>query len=200
MVTLDNRLIVVVAMMAALVLGLAQPGTGRAQDATPAAGAAAAGIPNHIHAGTCDDLGDIVAPLANLVFEEDADGAMDAAATPMAMAATPMAMMMGEAVPVAVSVTNVDLSLDEILAGQHAFNAHDPNDLTIYIACGNIAGTPDEQGNLFVGLTEQNGSGVSGVVWLVDDGTGAGTVVTVFLVGGYESPVQPGDESATPVG
>src|SRR3712207_2603148 len=63
MVTLDNRLIVVVAMMAALVFGLAQPGTGRAQDAAPAADAVAAGIPNHIHTGTCDDLGHSVAPL-----------------------------------------------------------------------------------------------------------------------------------------
>jgi hypothetical protein len=199
MVALDNRLIVVAAMAAALVFGALSPVIGMAQDATPEAGAAAAGIPNHIHSGTCEELGDVVAPLAELRFEET-DGAMDAMATPMADAATPMMAMAAGSVPVAVSVTNVEMSLDEILAAPHAFNAHDPNDPSIYIACGNITGTPDEQGNLFVGVAEDSDSGLSGVVWLIDDGTGAGTVVTVFLVGEFESTARPADEGATPVG
>lgn len=194
MITMDKRLIVVAALGAALVFGtgVTSPAIGLAQDATPEAGAAA-GIPNHIHSGTCDELGDVVAPLSNLVFDDE-DEAMSTAATPMA------STMAGET-PVAVSVTNVDLSLDDILAEPHAFNAHDPNDTSIYIACGNITGTPDEQGNLFIGVAEDNGSGLSGTVWLVDDGTGAGTVVTVFLVGEYESTAAPATgEEATPVG
>ena len=219
MVTMNRRLIVVGALGAALVFGsgVTGPVAGLAQDATPEADAAA-GIPNHIHTGTCAVLGDIVAPLSNLVFEEAGTTAMDVGgtpvgmddatpagmdATPTGMGATPMAGMqaMGVAVPVAVSVTNVELSLDDILAAPHAFNAHDPNDPSIYIACGDISGTPDEQGNLFVGIEEQNGSGLSGAVWLVDDGTGAGTVVTVFLVGGYESTAAPATgDGATPVG
>jgi hypothetical protein len=211
MVTMNRRLIVIGALGAALVFGSGaiSPVAGLAQDATPEAGAAA-GIPNHIFSGTCGEEGDIVAPLSNLVFEEAGTTAMDMGATPTGMdatptdmGATPMAGMqaMGVAVPVAVSVTNVELSLDDILAGPHAFNAHDPNDPSMSIACGDISGTPDEQGNLFVGIAEQNGSGLSGAVWLVDDGTGAGTVVTVFLVGGYESTAAPATgEDATPVG
>lgn len=196
MITMDKRLIVVAALGAALVFGtgVTSPAISLAQDATPEAGAAA-GIPNHIHSGTCAELGDVVAPLSDLVFGDEA-GAMDMGATPMAE----MEMMAG-AVPVAVSVTNVDLSLDDILAEPHAFNAHDPNDTSIYIACGDISGTPDEQGNLFVGIAEDSDSGLSGAVWLVDDGTGAGTVVTVFLVGEFESTAAPAaDEDATPVG
>lgn len=196
MITMDKRLVVVAALGAALVFGtgFANPAIGLAQDATPEAGEAA-GIPNHIHSGTCAELGDVVAPLSDLVFAGEADA--------MGMAATPMAgmEMMAGAVPVAVSVTNVELSLDDILAEPHAFNAHDSNDPSIYIACGDISGTPDEQGNLFVGIAEDNGSGLSGAVWLVDDGTGAGTVVTVFLVGEFESTAAPAtDDDATPVG
>ncbi len=192
MFTWSRRLIVVAVMLA---FGVMAPMTGLAQEATPEGEMAAAGIQNHIHTGTCEELGDVIAPLADLVFMDEMMG-MD-----MGMDATPMAGMMGESVPVAVATTEVELSLDDILAAPHAFDAHDPNDGSIYIACGNITGTPDEQGNLFAGIEEDSGSGLSGVVWLVDDGSGAGTIVTVFLVGEFESTVAPAmDESATPVG
>ncbi len=189
MITLSKRLTVVAALAAALMFGVMSPAISLAQDATPVADGAAAGILNHIHDGTCENLGGVVAPLSNLVFnDEGAAGEGDmAAATPMA--ATPMAAM-ASSVPVAVSVTNIELTLDELLAAPHAFNAHDPSDPSVYIACGNVTGTPDEQGNLFVGVAEDNDSNLSGVVWLLDDGTGAGTVVTVFLVGEFESIVE----------
>jgi hypothetical protein len=183
MITLSRRLTVVAALAAALMFGVMSPAIGLAQDATPVADAAPAGILNHIHDGTCENLGGVVAPLSNLVFNDE--GEADAA-----MAATPMAAPAASSVPVAVSVTNIDLTLDELLAAPHAFNAHDPSDPSVFIACGNITGTPDEQGNLFVGVAEDNDSNLSGVVWLLDDGTGAGTVVTVFLVGEFESIVE----------
>lgn len=183
MITLSRRLTVVAALAAALMFGVMSPAMSLAQDATPVADAAPAGILNHIHDGTCENLGGVVAPLSNLVFNDE--GEADAA-----MAATPMAAPAASSVPVAVSVTNIDLTLDELLAAPHAFNAHDPSDPSVFIACGNITGTPDEQGNLFVGVAEDNDSNLSGVVWLLDDGTGAGTVVTVFLVGEFESIVE----------
>ncbi|MDQ3696354.1 MAG: hypothetical protein M3464_22460 [Chloroflexota bacterium] len=198
MFTWSSRLIVVAVMLA---FGVMAPVAGLAQEATPEGEMAAAGISNHIHTGTCEELGDVIAPLADLVFmDEMMDMGMDA--TSMAgMDATPMAGMMGESVPVAVATTEIELSLDDILAAPHAVNMHDPNDGSVYIACGNITGTPDEQGNLFAGIEEDSGSGLSGVVWLVDDGSGAGTIVTTFLVGEFESTVAPAmDESATPVG
>lgn len=185
MIALSQRLTVTAALAAALMFGVMSPAIGLAQDATPVADDAPAGILNHIHDGTCENLGGVVAPLSNLVFnDEGAAGEADMAA------ATPMAAMAASSVPVAVSVTNIELTLDELLAAPHAFNAHDPSDPSVYIACGNITGAPDEQGNLFVGVAEDNESNLSGVVWLLDDGTGAGTVVTVFLVGEFESIVE----------
>src|SRR5690606_35047245 len=121
MITLSRRLTVVAALAAALMFGVMSPAMSLAQDATPVADAAPAGILNHIHDGTCENLGGVVAPLSNLVFNDE--GEADAA-----MGATPMAAPAASSVPVAVSVTNIDLTLDELLAAPHAFNAHDPSD------------------------------------------------------------------------
>lgn len=193
MIALGNRLLAAAAVMAAMALGVLAPSTSLAQEATPEA-AMAAGIQNHIHTGTCAELGDVIVPLADLAYGM---GMMDET---MGMDATPMAGMMGDAVPVAVATTEVELSLDDILAAPHAINLHHPDDGSVYIACGTIAGTPDEQGNLFVGMAEDNDSGLSGVIWLVDDGSGAGTIVTVFLVGELEPLMDSDmDEAATPV-
>ena len=193
MVQVRSRLTAVVAVLAVAALAVAGTARGAAQDATPMAGMAMAGMPNHIHTGTCENLGEIVAPLADLQYTNMGGGQtggtpMAGVATPMAspMAgmATPMAGMMGAtaAVPVAVATTQVPLALSDILAGQHAINVHESAaNIQRYIACGAIGGTPDAQGNLFVGLQEQNGSGFSGVAWLLDNGGGAGTTVTVFL-------------------
>lgn len=185
MVQVRSRLIPVAAMLA-LMLTIAGGVRVAAQDATPVSGAAPAGIPNHIHAGACANLGDVVAPLANLQYTNAGMAAGTPMASPMAGMATPMAGMMGggSAVPVAVATTRVSMALSDILGAQHAINLHDPAapaDPSRYLACGDIGGTPDPQGNLFVGLQEQNGSGYSGVAWLQDDGSGNGTIVTVFL-------------------
>ena len=175
----------VVALAALALVGGAGSG---AQDATPMAGAAMGSFPNHIHQGTCDNLNpQPLVPLADLQFRTGmAAGMMQASpiASPMASPiASPVAgMTMGAGViPVAVATTQIDMSVSDILAGQHAINVHDSQDIARYIACGAIGGAPDEQGNLFVGLAEQNGSGYHGVAWLLDDGTGQGTTVTVFL-------------------
>ena len=145
---------------------------------------------NHLHDGTCAELGDVVAPLSDLV---PAGG--DAAAS-ADVAASPVAAMAAAGIPVWVAATEVGMGLEALLASPYAFNAHDPNDPSIYIACGDIVGTPDAQGNLFVGVGEDSDSGLSGVVWLLDDGTGSSTTVTVFLVGEY-TPVE--GAGATPV-
>ena len=161
-----------------------------AQDAAPMAG-----IPNHIHQGSCANLSTVVAPLASLSFA--AQGAATPMASPMAGMATPvagmatpmaspMAGMTGGAIPVAAATTEVPLALAEILAAPHAINLHDPaapEDPTRYLACGDLAGAPDAQGNLFVGLGEINDSGFSGTAWLLDQAAtgGTGTVVTLFL-------------------
>ena len=84
-------------------------------------------------------------------------------------------------IPVAVATTEVNIPLADIVAGKHAIdverpNADDPEDS---VACANIGGVVDEHGDLFVGLSESNGSGHNGVVWLHDNGTS--TTIVVFL-------------------
>ena len=151
---------------------------GRAQDSTPVAGdASMASHPAHIHEGNCETLNPTpLFPLANV--EMRSGMAMDMA-SPMA---SPMASGTGSssALPAAVSVTTVEASLETILSAEHAINVHESaENAGNYIACGAIGGTPDSDGNLFIGLAEQNGSGFAGVAWL--QGTGEQTVVTVFL-------------------
>ena len=205
MVQARSRLVAIAAIVAALALVVAGSTRGGAQDATPMAGAGMAPIPNHIHEGTCDNLTpDILVPLADAQFTTSVGAAgtpmADAASpvadmgTPVADMATPIASPMaspiaatvaGEmtggsaAIPVAVGVTQIDLTINDLLASSHAINAHDPNDPSRFIACGTIGGAPDADGNLFVGLQELNGSGHSGVAWLLSRDTG--TTVTVFI-------------------
>lgn len=169
------RALTVAAFVGATSLGTA--GIAFAQDATPMAGMEqAAAYPNHIHEGTCDDLNPQPAfPLADLAFETAEAGMASAMATPMAGMG-----MVGEGIPVAVATTEVDASLDAIISGGHALNVHDSQDIGLYIACGNVAGTPDDNGNLFIGLGELNGSGYEGVAWFL--GEGDTTTVTVFLI------------------
>jgi hypothetical protein len=175
MIQVRSRPVGIVAALAILALAFAGITRGGAQEATPVAAPAAFSFPNHIHAGTCETLDP--QPLVTLAPLEVHLPAMGDAA-----AATPVATTgASSAVPAIAASTRIDLALADILAADHAINVHDAADPSIYIACGAIGGTPDEQGNLFVGLLEQNDSGASGVAWLLDDGSGAGTTVTVFL-------------------
>lgn len=202
MVQLRSRLAAGLAAVA--VSGLVAVGGAQAQDASPVGGAAAAGIPNHIHSGTCETLGEVVVPLATLQY-----GSADASpiASPVSGLATPVTGMVGmmggsSVVPVAAATTQVPLALSDILAAEHAINLHDPadpSDPNLYLACGAIGGSPDAQGNLFVGLQETNDSGFSGVAWLLDDGSGSGTTVTVFLADSGAASTGTDGTMATPV-
>src|SRR5918995_445589 len=118
--------------------------------------------PAHIHSGTCDNLGDIVAPLSEVA--ELTAGESFGAAT---------------AVLVKESETDVPLPLGDILSAPHAINIHESAEaIQNYIACGDIGGRVID-GDLVIGLRELNGSGHHGVAVLAgnDDGTG----VTVYL-------------------
>lgn len=176
-----GKLIATATVATALTLGVV--GAGGAQDATPMAGmgdmSATPGNPNHIHDGTCQDLDPNPAyVLADLEFP---DWVADLSGSEVGeVASIPDATAFGGApIPVAVATTEVPVSLSEILAGGHAINVHDANDISVYIACGNVGGVPDDRGDLFIGLDEQNGSGYNGVAWLHDNGSS--TTVTMFL-------------------
>src|SRR5215212_10896888 len=119
--------------------------------------------PAHIHAGTCDDLGDIVAPLTD-VTELTAGEVFGA----------PTAVLVKE------SETDVALPLGDILSAPHAINIHESAEaIQNYIACGDIGGRVID-GDLTIGLRELNGSGYHGVAVLTgaDDGTGVNVYLT----------------------
>lgn len=160
------RLGVVVAVAA---LALLVPDSG-AQTPVSQADTAAEAHPAHFHLGTCDQLGEVVFPLADVV--------------------TQTGEQMGAAGghPVKVSeVNNVDVPLQEILDGGHAINVHlSAEEIDTYIACGNIGGVVHDRENgegmeVTIALAELNDSGHVGIAWLGDDGNG-GTNVSVSLI------------------
>jgi plastocyanin len=157
---------------------LAGTSAGLAQDATPSADSHSS-QPAHIHAGTCAELGEVVLPLTDV----SPDHLMSEDATPD-VAGTPIAgedMMMD--VMTETSITNVDASLDDILAGEHALNIHESmENIGTNIACGDLTGAPDD-GELTVTVGELNDSGYSGEAVLVDNRDGT-TTVTVTLTSG----------------
>jgi hypothetical protein len=175
--TCNLQLLSTAALAVAMTVGLA--GTGFAQGATPTAMGDDAGVayPTHLHSGDCDNLSaepverlaDLLLPewVAELTEGEDTDiVAEDFGNVP---------------IPVAAATTEVTLPLADIVAGKHAINVErpDPDDPEDSVACANIGGVVDEQGDLFVGLGESNESGHFGVVWLHDNGTS--TTIVVFL-------------------
>lgn len=178
-VALGGKLLAIAAVATALTMGVI--GSGVAQDATPAAtDEAAGGFPNHFHLGTCDELDPAPAvQLADLRFPDWATAMSAAEGGEMEEVLADAADFGNAPIPVAVATTEVAVPLADIVAGGHALNVHDAEDVSVYIACGNVGGIADERGDLFIGLDEVDGSGYSGVAWLHDNG--ASTTVVVFL-------------------
>jgi hypothetical protein len=150
---------------------------------TPTAGSAI-GRPAHLHGGTCADLDPTPqSELNGVVFAEG-----EAAGPEVA-------------IPAEVSVTVLDLSLDELLADDHAINVHLAGDdlaadgeTGSAIVCGEIGGVPVD-GVLAVGLREVDGSGFVGFAYLEPDPTNPDrTQVTVFI-----APHLPEEEQGTPM-
>jgi uncharacterized cupredoxin-like copper-binding protein len=162
---------VTIAGGAVLLLGLAVTGGPEAwaQDATPEAMAdALVPRPVHIHSGTCAELGDVVAPLADLTAP-DGDRVGQAR----------------RASVVESSFTNVPMTLDAILAEDHAINAHlSAEEIGTYIACGELGGVLTANGDLIVGLREDSNSGYTGIAYLSPGADGASTNVSVFITSG----------------
>jgi plastocyanin len=125
--------------------------------------------PAHIHSGTCAQLGDVVAPLKDVAEPEgDHQGA-------------------ASAFPLETSETIVDMSLQDLLDGNHAVNVHKSADeINVYIACGDIGGVvnTDEGGRteLVVALGELNDSGYYGVASIGSDEGSDQTEVSVTLI------------------
>src|SRR5919107_3729069 len=157
------------AVIAFAALALLVP-AGQAQTPVSQADMEADAHPAHIHSGTCDQLGDVVYPLADVVTQTGEE--MGAAG--------------GHPVKVS-EVNHVDAPLQEIIDGGHAINVHlSAEEIGTYIACGNIAGIVHERENgegseIVIALAELNDSGHVGLAWLGDDGEG-GTNVAISLI------------------
>jgi hypothetical protein len=172
------QLLSIAALAAAMTIGLV--GAGVAQDATPTVmGDDDAGVAylSHLHSGDCDALGaEPVQRLADLLLPEWVAGLTGGETTDV------VPDDFGNApIPVAVATTEVAVPLADIVAGEHAINIEQPNpdDPEDSIACANIGGVIDENGDLFVGLGAENESTHSGVVWLHDNGSS--TTIVIFL-------------------
>jgi hypothetical protein len=138
-----------------------------AQEATPQATPTAAAVarPVHIHSGDCTNLGDVVVPLNDLTAPAGA-GAGQA----------------DEAAAAESSFTVVPMTLDAILAADHAINVHlSAEEIGTYIACGELGGVVDLNGQLIVGLREESSSGYTGIAFLGAAPDGVSTNVSVFI-------------------
>ena len=135
-----------------------------AQEATPAAEATVP-RPAHIHAGNCNDLGEIVYPLNDLV----------------APAGSPVGQSRRASVA-ETSYTSVPATLDALLSQNYAINVHlSAEQIGTYIACGEIGGILTPNGALAIGLHEVDNSGFAGIAYLSPGADGASTDVSVFV-------------------
>ncbi len=137
-----------------------------AQDATPEAEDILAARPAHIHTGTCDEVGEVVAPLTDLGGAIGGD----------------RVGQVRRAIPAQSSFTSVPLTLDAILGADHVVNVHlSAEEIGTYIACGEIGGRLSPEGAVIIGLRELNNSGFTGIAYLAPGADGASTDVSAFV-------------------
>jgi len=149
-----------------------------AQEATPEAAVAEAPHPVHIHSGNCNELGEVVVPLTDLALPQGDEVGQRRAS----IAAT--------------SFTTVPMTLDAILAEDHAINAHlSADEIDTYIACGELGGILTPDGALVIGLGETENSGYSGIAFLQPAPDGASTGVSVFLASSGRSRDRAADDA-----
>lgn len=119
--------------------------------------------PSHIHVGDCDELGEVIQPLTSLTV--------------------PGGETLGnsDAVVAEAAFTSIPLTLDELLAEDHALKVHlSQEQIETYLACGDIGGTLDANGALIVGMKELDGSGYAGIAYLEEQPNGT-TSVSVMI-------------------
>jgi hypothetical protein len=155
-----------------------------AQDATPEAADILAARPAHIHTGTCDEVGEVVAPLTDLGGAIGGD----------------RVGQVRRAIPAQSSFTSVPLTLDAILGADHVVNVHlSAEEIDTYIACGEIGGRLSPEGAVIIGLREMNNSGFTGIAYLAPGADGASTDVSAFVAPTQGGRNRGGGAEETPV-
>ena len=130
--------------------------------------------PAHIHAGTCADLDPNPAqPLSYVeprLNEDDDPDDDDNPNEPLGVLTAPRVLY---------SETDVEMSLDDLLATSYAINVHESDEnIQTYIACGDIGGIVVDD-SLAIALTPQNDSGHHGIAILERDDDN--TKVKIYL-------------------
>jgi hypothetical protein len=121
--------------------------------------------PAELRLGTCANLGDVVVPLANLVFTTgEAQGQLGAT-------------------PVEQSGTVVPYKLDDLLATDHSVVVLQSPQDTVFVACGEVGGAINPDGTLAIGMRDMSGSGLSGVAYFTPIYEVDSLLITILLVG-----------------
>jgi hypothetical protein len=121
--------------------------------------------PAELRLGTCANLGDVVVPLANLVFTPgDPQGQTGAT-------------------PVEQSGTVVPYELDDLLASDHSVVVLQSPQDAVFVACGEVGGAVNPDGTLAIGMRGVSGSGLSGVAYFTPIYEVDSLLITILLVG-----------------
>ena len=130
------------------------------------------GHPAKIHEGTCDALGRAAFPLSGVGGSVDVEGAP---------VATPTTVNAPEAYEVVLSETTIDVTIEDLLAAEHAVMVYESDEDLSAISCGNLGGA-------MLGDTLVTALGESGVLghvgFAVFRPEGDGTLVSVYLAHG----------------
>lgn len=137
--------------------------------------------PAHVHVGSCAELDPNPAfPLNNVGPRLTDDDEMPA---------TEDVKGSLSANPVMISETEIDVNLDELLNTAHAINVHaSDQDIATYVACGDIGG-PLLDDDMYIGMNQQNDSGVYGIAKLEKE-DGDKTKVTIYLFDSATAPAE----------
>lgn len=164
----------------------------------PLAGAAPLGAqggdlrPARIHEGTCDDLGRVAFDLGDVGAAFTVDGTQ-----------VPVPERVGPetALPVAVGVTTIDVSLTDLVNDPHALVvASSEEEPETIVACGDVGGPQVRQmagmtmpgDELIVGLAGAEGTGAAAIAVLRADGRDV--TVTIYLAEGSVGEDAPSEE------
>jgi hypothetical protein len=121
------------------------------------------GLEGAVYRGTCDRLADPLSHPAPFLF-----GVGERRGN-------------AQAVPAASSYDQISVEFDALLADDHAVMVSDQDGEVL--ACGEIAGAETEDGGLVIGLRAEEGSGITGIAYLVPLEDTSQTEVTVMVAG-----------------
>ena len=164
-----------------LVLGIL---VGLSVDPVTAQDDAGTSHPAHLHDGTCEAPGEVVAPLSNIgsdfvLYGQPAEDIQ------------PVGLESG--IDVISSATTIEMPLSTFLESEHVLMVHESEqNIQNYVACGDVGGSLIHGSDLQFEIQPLNDSGLSGIAWLFDNGDGT-TTAYVFLMGeGASSPAERG--------